>query len=42
MSSQPVVVLVEDDDAIADLVELYLRRDGYQVHRSGTGEDGLG
>ena len=35
---QPVVVLVEDDEAIADLVELYLRRDGYHVHRAGTGD----
>ncbi len=35
------MVVVEDDDAIADLVELYLRRDGYLVHRAGNGEDGL-
>lgn len=41
MSAQPTVVVVEDDDAIADLVELYLRRDGYAVHRAGNGEDGL-
>ena len=41
MHTEPVVGLVEDDDAIADLVELYLRRDGYQVHRAGNGEDGL-
>jgi DNA-binding response OmpR family regulator len=41
MSGQPVVIVVEDDAAIGDLVELYLRRDGYQVHRAASGEDGL-
>jgi DNA-binding response OmpR family regulator len=41
MSGQPVVVVVEDDGAIGDLVELYLRRDGYQVHRASSGEEGI-
>jgi DNA-binding response OmpR family regulator len=41
MSSDPVVVVVEDDPAIADLVELYLRRDGYRVHLASDGEQAL-
>jgi DNA-binding response OmpR family regulator len=36
-----VVVVVEDDPAIADLVELYLRRDGYRVYQAADGERGL-
>lgn len=36
-----VVVVIEDDPAIADLVELYLRRDGYRVYQAGDGERGL-
>ena len=35
-------ILVVDDEAnIADLVELYLRRDGYRVVKANTGEAGL-
>jgi DNA-binding response OmpR family regulator len=35
-------ILVVDDEAnIADLVELYLRRDGYRVVKAGNGEAGL-
>jgi DNA-binding response OmpR family regulator len=41
MSSSPTVVVVEDDPAIADLVELYLRRDGYRVHVAGDGPAAL-
>jgi DNA-binding response OmpR family regulator len=37
----PVVVVIEDDPAIADLVEMYLRRDGYQVHQASDGDRGL-
>ena len=37
----PVVVVVEDDPAISDLVELYLRRDGYRVHTASDAERGL-
>ena len=37
----PVVVVVEDDPAICDLVELYLRRDGYRVHTAPDAERGL-
>ena len=36
----PVVVVVEDDPAISDLVELYLRRDGYRVHAAADAERG--
>ncbi|MPY92354.1 MAG: response regulator [Acidimicrobiia bacterium] len=39
--SRPVVVVIEDDPAIADLVELYLRREGYRVHQAGDAEAGL-
>jgi DNA-binding response OmpR family regulator len=35
------VVVVEDDPHIADLVDLYLRRDGYRVLLAGDGERGL-
>ncbi len=35
-------ILVVDDEAnIADLVDLYLRREGYRVVKAGTGDDGL-
>jgi DNA-binding response OmpR family regulator len=35
------VVVVEDDPHIADLVDLYLRRDGYRVLLASDGEKGL-
>ena len=35
------VVVVEDDPHIADLVDLYLRRDGYRVLLAADGERGL-
>jgi DNA-binding response OmpR family regulator len=35
-------ILVVDDEAnIADLVEMYLRKEGFRVLKAGTGEDGL-
>ncbi|MFV2039665.1 MAG: response regulator transcription factor [Acidimicrobiales bacterium] len=37
----PAVVLVEDDPHIADLVEMYLRQDGFRVYQASTGERGL-
>jgi len=37
----PVIVLVEDDPNIADLVDMYLRQDGYRVYQSSDGEGGL-
>ena len=42
MSTEPgTVVVIEDDPHIADLVDLYLRRDGYRVLLARTGEEGL-
>ncbi len=35
------VLVVDDEPNIADLVELYLRRDGYRVVKAANGEDGL-
>jgi DNA-binding response OmpR family regulator len=35
------VVVIEDDPHIADLVDLYLRRDGYRVLLAGDGDQGL-
>jgi DNA-binding response OmpR family regulator len=37
----PVVVVVEDDPNIADLVDLYLRRDGFRVYQAADGETAL-
>ena len=36
------VVVVEDDPDIADLLDLYLRRDGHRVYLAPDGEAGLG
>lgn len=41
MTAEPVVVVVEDDPAIADLVDAYLRRDGYRVYQAADGERAL-
>ena len=35
------IVVVEDDPNIADLVDMYLRREGYRVLQAGDGERGL-
>src|SRR5579864_5510752 len=35
------IVVVEDDPNIADLVDLYLRRDGFRVIQAATGAVGL-
>ena len=35
------IVVVEDDPNIADLVELYLRREGFRVIQAGDGTSGL-
>ena len=40
-SDQGTIVVVEDDPNIADLVDLYLRREGYRVLQAGSGERGL-
>ena len=42
MSSGGGTILVVDDEAnIADLVEMYLRKEGFRVLKAATGEDGL-
>src|ERR1700722_15881396 len=40
-SPNGTVVVIEDDPHIADLVDLYLRRDGFRVLLAGDGEKGL-
>jgi DNA-binding response OmpR family regulator len=35
------IVVVDDEDNIADLVGLYLERDGFRVLKAGTGDAGL-
>ncbi len=35
------IVVVEDDPSIADLVDMYLRRDGFRVIQASSGEAGL-
>lgn len=41
MHEKALVLVVEDDQNIADLVDLYLRKNGYQTIRADNGEDGL-
>jgi DNA-binding response OmpR family regulator len=42
VGSEPgTIVVVEDDPHIADLIELYLRKDGHRVIQAGSGEAGL-
>ena len=42
MANEPeTIVVVEDDPHIADLIDLYLRRDGHRVIQAGQGEAGL-
>ena len=41
MSSGGTILVVDDEANIADLVELYLRKEGFRVLKAGTGEDGL-
>ena len=40
-SDQGTIVVVEDDPNIADLVDLYLRREGFRVLLAGDGERGM-
>ena len=40
-TARGLVVVAEDDRSIADLIALYLRRDGYGVHVEGTGDGAL-
>ena len=39
--NQATIVVVEDDRHIADLVEMYLRQEGFRVVQAGDGERGL-
>ena len=41
MTPEQVVVVVEDDPSIADLVDTYLRRDGFRVYQAADGETAL-
>ena len=41
MTDRGTIVVIEDDPAIADLVELYLRREGFRVAQASSGERGL-
>lgn len=40
-ADEAVIVIVEDDPNIADLIELYLRRDGYRPYQAADGERAL-
>ena len=35
------IVVIEDDPHISDLVDMYLRREGYRVIQASDGESGL-
>jgi DNA-binding response OmpR family regulator len=41
VSAGGTILVVDDEANIADLVELYLRKEGFRVLKAGTGEDGL-
>ncbi|MGH9001366.1 MAG: response regulator transcription factor [Acidimicrobiia bacterium] len=41
MNTGGTILVVEDEDNIADLVELYLRKEGYRVLKASSGEAGL-
>src|SRR5439155_3652704 len=41
MAPEQVIVVVEDDPSIADLVDTYLRRDGFRVYLAADGETAL-
>jgi DNA-binding response OmpR family regulator len=40
-TEETIIVLIEDDPNIADLVDLYLRREGFRVYQAGDGAKGL-
>ena len=41
MSDEPAILIIEDDPNIADLVEMYLRKEGFRVYQASDGERGL-
>ncbi|MDP7125924.1 MAG: response regulator, partial [Acidimicrobiales bacterium] len=41
MADKALVLVVEDDQNIADLVDLYLRKNGFQTIRATNGADGV-
>ncbi len=41
MSGGGTILVVDDEANIADLVELYLRKEGFRVLKAGSGEEGL-
>jgi DNA-binding response OmpR family regulator len=41
VDTESVVVVIEDDPHISDLIELYLRRDGFRVYQATDGTRGL-
>lgn len=41
VGEQGTIVVVEDDPNISDLVDMYLRREGFRVIQASTGEAGL-
>jgi two-component system, OmpR family, response regulator len=41
VSGTGTILVVDDEANIADLVEMYLRKEGFRVLKAGTGEDGL-
>jgi two-component system OmpR family response regulator len=40
-ASGGTILVVDDEPNIADLVEMYLRKEGFRVLKAGSGEDGL-
>ncbi len=41
MKDDDPILIIEDDPNIADLVEMYLRKEGFRVHQASDGERGL-
>jgi two-component system, OmpR family, response regulator AdeR len=41
MNSNPLILIVEDEPDIADLLEAYLRRDGFRTERASDGSSAL-
>ena len=41
MTARGTVVLIEDEESIADLIRMYFEQDGYRLVHAATGESGL-